>query len=90
MFIHKTDYSQRSKTKQNKINPNKTIIRFGTLKAIIKHLPKQNDSDLPYLIHSFEFWYNQIKPHSNLDKQTPESVYQKKIKQWQKENPPDG
>ena len=63
---------------------------FGTLKATIKHLPKQNESDLPYLIHSFEFWYNQIKPHSNLDNQTPESVYQKKIKQWQKENPPDG
>jgi len=63
---------------------------FGTLKATIKHLPKQNESDLPYLIHSFEFWYNQIKPHQNLDNQTPESVYQKKIKQWQKENPPDG
>ena len=63
---------------------------FGTLKATIKHLPKQNDSDLPYLIHSFEFWYNQIRPHQNLDNQIPEFIFQKKMKQWQRENPPDG
>jgi len=63
---------------------------FGTLKATIANLPKQTDSDLPYLIHSFEFWYNQIRPHQNLDNQTPETVYQKKIRQWQRENPPDG
>jgi transposase InsO family protein len=63
---------------------------FGTLKATLKNLPKQETSDLPYLMYSFEFWYNQIRMHQNLDNQTPESVYQKQIRKWTKENPPDG
>lgn len=63
---------------------------FGTLKTILKNLPKQETSDIPYLMHSFEFWYNQIRAHQNLDNQTPESVYQKKIRERLKENPPDG
>ncbi|MEE9338253.1 MAG: integrase core domain-containing protein [Methylococcaceae bacterium] len=63
---------------------------FGTLKATLKNLPKQETSDIPYLMHSFEFWYNQIRTHQNLDNQTPESVYQKQIRKWMKESPPDG
>ena len=63
---------------------------FGTLKATLKNLPKQETSDIPYLMYSFEFWYNQIRAHQNLDNQTPESVYQKQIRKWMKENPPDG
>ncbi len=43
---------------------------FGTLKATLKNLPKQETSDILYLMHSFEFWYNQIRMHQNLDNQT--------------------
>ncbi len=63
---------------------------FGTLKATLRNLPKQDNDDIPYLMHSFEFWYNQIRTHQNLNNCTPESVYQKQIRKWMKENPPDG
>lgn len=55
----------------------------------------------PYRVNKdknrIEFWYNHIRTHQNLDKQTPESVYQKRIRELilskveiqLKENPPD-
>ena len=62
---------------------------FGTLKSTLANMPKHNNSDLPYLMYSFEFWYNQLRTHQNLNNQTPESVYQKRIGEWLRDNPPD-
>lgn len=51
---------------------------FGTLKNSIS-LVKYDKNDLDYLCYSFEYWYNNIRFHKNLDYKTPEFVYQKNI-----------
>jgi transposase InsO family protein len=57
---------------------------FGTLKSTIKNLPKSfaNETELPYLLHSFEWWYNEIRLHQNLDGKTPASVHANKIRKY--------
>jgi putative transposase len=58
---------------------------FGTLKSTIKNLPKSftNETELPYLLHSFEWWYNEIRLHQNLDGKTPASVHAGRLKKYQ-------
>jgi putative transposase len=58
---------------------------FGTLKSTIKNLPKSftNETELPYLLHSFEWWYNEIRLHQNLDGKTPASIHASKLKKYQ-------
>ena len=58
---------------------------FGTLKSTIKSLPTSftNETELPYLLHSFEWWYNEIRLHQNLDGKTPASVHASKLKKYQ-------
>ncbi|MFT6190455.1 MAG: transposase InsO family protein [Oleispira sp.] len=58
---------------------------FGTLKSTIQNLPKSstNETELPYLLHSFEWWYNEIRLHQNLDGQTPASVHEGKMNKYQ-------
>jgi transposase InsO family protein len=58
---------------------------FGTLKSTIKNLPKSftNETELPYLLHSFEWWYNEIRLHQNLDGQTPASIHASRLKKYQ-------
>ncbi len=55
---------------------------FGTLKTSLANTPEQSDSDLLYLMHSFEFWYNHIRFHQNIQGKTPEFIYQKRIREW--------
>ncbi|MEE9327441.1 MAG: integrase core domain-containing protein [Cocleimonas sp.] len=62
---------------------------FGTLKSTLANQANINKSDFPYLMYSFEFWYNNIRPHQNLENKTPESVYLARIKKWEKKYPPD-
>ena len=51
---------------------------FGSLKANLALL-KYDKEDLPYLTHSFTWWYNNIRAHMNLNYQTPQSVYEEQI-----------
>lgn len=54
---------------------------FGTLKSTIELLSHEiMPSDIPYLLYSFEFWYNRIRFHQNLNHQTPESVYLRQLR----------
>ena len=57
---------------------------FGTLKSTIKNLPDSftHETELPYLLHSFEWWYNEIRLHQNIDGQTPASVHANKIRKY--------
>jgi putative transposase len=57
---------------------------FGTLKSTIQNLPKSftHETELPYLLHSFEWWYNEIRLHQNIDGQTPASVHANKLKKY--------
>lgn len=57
---------------------------FKTFKDTISSLDYKKD-DIVYLCYSFEFWYNNIRFHQNLDYKTPESVYQINIKNLYKE-----
>ncbi|HID82483.1 MAG TPA: transposase [Chromatiales bacterium] len=63
---------------------------FGTLKSSLATLPQQCNDDMPYLIHSFAFWYNHIRTHQNLNGLTPESVFRKQLRLWYQHNPPYG
>jgi len=51
---------------------------FGTLKRTLIDLPSgfKSEEELPYL-QSFQWWYNNVRLHQNLNFQKPESVYQK-------------
>lgn len=51
---------------------------FGTFKHSIS-LIKYDKNDLDYLCYSFEFWYNNIRFHKNLNYKTPEFIYEKNI-----------
>lgn len=51
---------------------------FGTFKNSISLL-KYDKNELEYLCYSFEFWYNNIRFHKNLNYKTPEFVYQQNI-----------
>lgn len=51
---------------------------FGTLKNSISLL-KYDKNELGYLCYSFQFWYNNIRFHKNLNYKTPEFVYQQNI-----------
>lgn len=51
---------------------------FGTFKSTILFM-KYDKEDLQYLCHSFQWWYNNIRLHQNLDYKTPEYIYQKNI-----------
>jgi len=57
---------------------------FKTFKDTISSL-HYNNNDLNYLCYSFEFWYNNIRYHQNLDYKTPEITYQTNIKNLYKE-----
>lgn len=50
---------------------------FGTLKSALAQLPSEykENTELPYLLQNFHWWYNNIRLHQNLDYQTPESAY---------------
>jgi transposase InsO family protein len=52
---------------------------FGTLKRTLIDLPSgfKSEEELPYLLQSFQWWYNNVRLHQNLNFQKPESVYQK-------------
>jgi transposase InsO family protein len=58
---------------------------FGTLKSTIQQLPKSftNETELPYLLHSFEWWYNEIRLHQNLNGKTPAAIHANQIKKHQ-------
>lgn len=51
---------------------------FGTLKHHLRQLPNscKSEEELPYLLQNFQWWYNNVRLHQNLDYQTPESAYQ--------------
>lgn len=51
---------------------------FGTFKSTILFM-KYDKENLQYLCHSFQWWYNNIRLHQNLDYKTPEYIYQKNI-----------
>ena len=51
---------------------------FGTFKSHL-NLLKYDEKDLYYLSYSFQWWYNNIRPHQNLGYQSPEAVYQTKV-----------
>jgi putative transposase len=52
---------------------------FGTLKSNLALLPTADNKDLPYLVQNFEWWYNHVRVHQNLNYKTPQSVYEKRI-----------
>lgn len=56
---------------------------FGTFKRCIKTLPVryQTPEELPYLLQSFQWWYNHIRLHQNLDYQTPAEVFNQALNQ---------
>lgn len=56
---------------------------FGTFKSTIESLPEnfKNEMELPYLLHSFQWWYNEIRLHQNLNGQTPNSVFNREQRQ---------
>jgi putative transposase len=58
---------------------------FGTLKSTIKSLPESftDETELPYLLHSFEWWYNEIRLHQNLGGKTPASIHTNRIRKYQ-------
>lgn len=57
---------------------------FGTFKSTISLLRYDKD-DLEYLTYSFQYWYNNIRYHQNLNYKTPVFVYQKHINKLYKE-----
>lgn len=40
---------------------------------------KYDKEEISHLCHSFEWWYNNIRYHQNLNYQIPEYIYQKNI-----------
>jgi transposase InsO family protein len=51
---------------------------FGTLKSTLA-FTYYDKEDLPYLTYSFQFWYNNMRLHQNLNYQIPQLVYEKRI-----------
>jgi putative transposase len=58
---------------------------FGTLKSNLALLPKVEDKEFTYLTQSFQYWYNNVRLHQNLEYQTPEVIYYKQIDKLYKE-----
>ncbi|WP_444998450.1 hypothetical protein [Aliikangiella sp. IMCC44359] len=40
-----------------------------------------NTNELPLICYDFQQWYNFIRPHQSLDRNTPEDVYWRQIKE---------
>jgi hypothetical protein len=57
---------------------------FGTFKNTLA-LSQYDKDDLGYLTYSFQWWYNNIRFHQNLDYETPEYIYQRNINEFYKE-----
>ncbi len=49
---------------------------FGTLKQRLKQVKFDNRKALASLLHDFDVWYNQIRPHQNLGGSTPYEAWQ--------------
>lgn len=59
---------------------------FGTFKKAINPLNTSQENHW-FLCQDFAYWYNHIRPHQNLNNQTPNTVFQQQLKRWR---PPDG
>ncbi len=53
---------------------------FGTFKSAVKDM-HLNTNELPLICYDFQQWYNFIRPHQSLDRNTPEDVYWRQIKE---------
>src|SRR5690606_5717428 len=48
---------------------------IGTFKEKVRQVLVQDQAHLIHLLPQFQFWYNQIRPHSYLDGRTPMEVW---------------
>lgn len=50
---------------------------FGTLKPLLREYAIRDRNDLQHMLYRFRCWYNQHRPHQNLNSQTPEEIWRK-------------